>query len=90
MRKRTREPNPTDRVLFLAVAAGVVGFFAIPVIGAPIGFVATIYISEAGKPEGDAWTSTKQAVRALVHSIAIEFAGGLVIVAALLVGIFVF
>ena len=63
--------------LFLAAGVAIIGFFAIPVVGAPIGFVMTIYVLtriRVGREQ--AWPSTKAALKAIVHSVGIELAGG--------------
>lgn len=85
--RRLREAGVPTWVLALAVAAGVVGFFAIPVIGAVIGFVATLYVFERARTGRErAWPSTKTALVAIAQSIGIELAGGVVIVAVFLTG----
>lgn len=74
-------------LLFLAVTAATVGLFVIPVVGAPLFFVATIYVFErARRGRAQAWPSTKAAVRALVTSIGIELAGGFLIVIVFVAG----
>ncbi|HEX6222164.1 MAG TPA: DUF456 domain-containing protein [Acidimicrobiia bacterium] len=74
-------------VLFLAVVAGVIGLFAIPVVGAPIGFVATIYVFERARHgPGRAWPSTRAAVRAVLTSTGIELAGGFLILIVFVAG----
>lgn len=74
-------------VLFLAVVAGVIGLFAIPVVGAPIGFVVTIYVFERARHgPGRAWPSTRAAVRAVLTSTGIELAGGFLILIVFVAG----
>lgn len=74
-------------LLFLAVTAATVGLFAVPVVGAPLFFVATIYVFErARRGRAQAWPSTKAAVRALFTSIGIELAGGFLIVIVFVAG----
>ncbi len=56
------------------------GFFVVPVIGAPLGFVLSIYVFERRRKGREAaWPSTKQALRAIATSIGIELAGAFVI-----------
>ena len=77
--RRLREVGIPRSVLLLAVIAGTIGFFFL-VIGAPLGFLLVIYLFErtrVGKER--AWTSTKEAVRALMTSVGIELAGGFLI-----------
>jgi hypothetical protein len=76
--------------LVLATGVAIVGLFAIPVIGAPTGFVATIYLTERARGDGEhAWPRTKQSLRAVATSIGIELAAGLII-AALWFGVVLF
>ncbi|HEX9848613.1 MAG TPA: DUF456 domain-containing protein [Acidimicrobiia bacterium] len=78
--RRLREAGIPGWLLTLAVLVAVVGLFAVPVIGAPIGFVLTIYSFErARKGRARAWPSTNAAVRAVLASLGIELTGGLVI-----------
>lgn len=75
--RRLRAAGIPGWVLLAAVLVGIVGLFAIPVVGAPIGFVATIYgFERARKGRAMAWPSTKSALRAVLTSIGIELAGG--------------
>lgn len=59
--------------------AGIVGFFVIPVIGLPLGFVAGVYAAERMQLGGHAaaWQSTVHAVKAVGLAILIELAAGL-------------
>lgn len=78
--RRLREAGIPGSVLLLAVAVAAVGLFVIPVIGAPLGFVLTVYSFErARKGREQAWPSTKHALRAVFTSIGIELAGGFLI-----------
>ena len=85
--RRLRESGIPTWLLVMAVGAGVIGFFVIPVIGGPLAFVLTIYVFEARKRDGSAWESTKNALGALAQSIGIEFAGGVAIVLLLAAGV---
>ena len=79
--RRLKEKGIPRTNLLIAVIAGIVGLFVIPVLGAPIGFVIAIYIQawlRVGRAQ--AWQSTKDSLRALVHSVGIELAGGGLIV----------
>lgn len=78
--RRLRAAGIPGWLLLAAVLVGIVGLFVIPVVGAPIGFVATIYTFErARKGKALAWPSTKSATRAVLTSIGIELAGGFLI-----------
>ena len=68
--------------LLLAALAGIVGFFVIPVLGLPIGFVAGLYLAEAGRLGGqDARRSTVLALKAVALNIAIDLATALLVAA---------
>jgi len=87
--RRLREAGIPGWVLLVAVLVAVVGLFAIPVVGAPIGFVVAIYVFErARKGKERAWPSTKTALRAVFTSIGIELAGGFLIAAVFFAGVF--
>lgn len=65
----------TRTSLLLGAALGLVGFFAVPVVGLPLGFVAGIYLAERRRlPHDRAWDSTVVALRAVGLSILIEMA----------------
>jgi uncharacterized protein len=68
-------------LLLAAVLVAVVGLFVIPVVGAPLGFVLTIYgFERSRKGKEHAWPSTRNALRAVFTSIGIELAGGTIAV----------
>jgi len=76
-------------VIFLALLAAIVGLFAIPIVGAPIGFVVTVYVFErVRRGPAQAWPSTKSAVKAILTSIGIELAGGFLILIVFIAGAF--
>ncbi|MGC4895752.1 DUF456 domain-containing protein [Micromonospora sp. DT31] len=82
--KRTGVPATS---LLAGGLLGVVGFFVIPVVGLPIGFVGGIFGAERLRL-GDtrlAWPATVQALKAAGLSMVLEFTAGLMI-AALWVG----
>lgn len=85
--KRMRERGVSSSTLAIAVVAGIVGFFVVPVVGAIIGFVLGIFVVELARSRDRtlAWERTRHALVAVLHSIGIELAAGLVI-AALFVG----
>lgn len=63
--------------LALGAVVGVVGFFVVPIVGLPLGFVLGIYLAELYRLRdvGTAWTATVQALRAVGWSIVIELVG---------------
>lgn len=79
--------------LLVGALTGIVGFFVVPVVGLPLGFVLGVYVVELARI-GDltrAWQATKTAIRAVGLSIAIElsgalFAAGVWLVAAIVAG----
>lgn len=76
-------------VILVAVGVAVIGLFVIPVIGAPIGFVLTIYVFERVRlGPTRAWPSTKTALKALMTSTGIELAGGFLILLVFIGGAF--
>ena len=78
--RRLRAAGIPGWLLLTAAAAAFLGFFVVPVVGAPIGFVLSIYVFERRrKGKTAAWPSTKQALRAIAASIGIELAGAFLI-----------
>jgi len=74
-------------VLLVAVLVAVVGMIAIPIVGAPIGFVLTVYVFERlRRGPAQAWPSTKTALKAVLTSTGIELAGGFLILAVFAAG----
>lgn len=57
-----------------AVVLAVVGFFLIPVVGAPIGFVVGVYVSMLALDRSNAWTATKSTIRAFLVASGIQLA----------------
>jgi len=78
--RRMRVAGVPRRSIAVGVALAVVGFFVIPVVGFFIGFPAGVYLEERRRLRGHApaWRSTREAVRAIGLSIAIELAGTVV------------
>ncbi|MEE6274243.1 DUF456 domain-containing protein [Georgenia sp. MJ206] len=76
------------RTLVVGGVLGVVGFFVIPVVGLPIGFVLGVYLMESARlrEQGAAWRSTWLAMKATGRTILVELAGALVATGALLIG----
>lgn len=75
--------------LLTAVVFAIIGFFVIPVIGAIIGFVLGIFVVEMSRSRdrAAAWTSTKAALRAIVHSMGIELVAAFGIAVVFVVGV---
>lgn len=86
--RRLKAAGVPGRTILIGVAAGVVGFFVIPVIGLLLGFVAGVYIAESARLGPDrAWPSTKHALLAVGLSIAIELTAGLLATAVWVYGV---
>jgi uncharacterized protein YqgC (DUF456 family) len=86
--KRSGVPNLT---LLAGGALGLVGFFVIPIVGLPIGFILGVYLAE-WRRAGDsklAWPSTKAALQAAGLSMLIELGTALVIAGTWTVGLLV-
>lgn len=81
--RRLKRQGVGTGTLLLAVALGIVGFFVVPVVGGPLGFVLGIWLVERGRSRDGAvaWTRTKQALRAVLTSMGIELVTGLLIAA---------
>ncbi|MDO5723277.1 MAG: DUF456 domain-containing protein [Flaviflexus sp.] len=77
--RRMRSRGVSTTTLLIGAAAGAVGFFVLPIIGLPIGFLLGVYAREIMvHPHAEAVERTKIAVRGVGLSIAIEFAAGLI------------
>ncbi len=86
-KRQMKEAGVPGWVLVVAVLVAIVGLFVLPLIGAPIAFVLTIYIFERTRlGKRQAWPSTKTALKAVLTSTGIELAGGFVIVVIFVAG----
>lgn len=77
------------RTMVVGAALGVVGFFVVPVVGLPLGFVLGVYLAETARRRNhaDAWRATLVAMKATGLTILIELAGALVATGAWVVGL---
>lgn len=87
-RKLVRSGVPTTSLL-LGAALGVVGFFVVPVVGLPLGFVGGVWLAEWARlrDPGSAWPSAWGAVKAVGLSVAVELAAGLAIAVTWVAGV---
>ena len=86
-RRLQRAGVPTTTLLAGAVV-GVVGFFVVPVVGLPLGFVLGIYLVELRRlGHRDAWPATVHALKAVGLGILIELAFGILAAATWAVGV---
>ena len=76
--RRLRDAGVPPSTIVVGAILGVIGFFAIPVVGLFIGFIGGVWLAEArrlGAPR--AWPSTKAALMATGLSLLIELTSGL-------------
>lgn len=86
-RRLKRSGVPTSTMLVAGLLA-IVGFFVIPVVGAPIGFVAGTYLAERRRLGPlTAGPSTRASLAAIAMSIGIELTAGLLIAGAWLLAV---
>lgn len=87
--QRMRAADVRTSSLVLGGVLGIVGFFVIPVLGLPIGFVVGIYVSElsARRDQRLAWASTVHALKGVALSLFIELSGALLATAAWVAGV---
>ncbi|MGN8246558.1 DUF456 domain-containing protein [Cellulomonas soli] len=77
------------RSLLWGGGLGVVGFFVVPVVGLPLGFVLGVWLAEMLRlrEPRPAWRSTLAALQATGLTILVELAGALLVTAAWLAGL---
>ncbi len=87
-RRLARTGVPT-RSLAAGGLLGVVGFFVLPVVGLPIGFVGGVLLAERARLHTyeAAWPSTRRALGAVGLSMAVEFTAALGIAVVWLLGV---
>jgi len=87
--RRMARAGVTTSSTLAGAGLGVVGFFVIPVVGAFLGFALGVYLAERIKLGGhtDAWSSTKQALKAIGLSMGIELLTGLAVAATWVIGV---
>ncbi|AFM14926.1 Protein of unknown function (DUF456) [Mycolicibacterium chubuense NBB4] len=88
--KRMRQAQVRTSVLAIGAAAGLVGFFVIPVIGLLIGFVGGVFAAELATrgTVSRAWASTVHALKGVALSVGVELTGALLATVVWLVGVF--
>jgi uncharacterized protein YqgC (DUF456 family) len=86
--RRLREVGIPARTQWAGVGLAVVGFFVVPVIGLPLGFVLGVYLAELARVGSErAWPATVQSLRAIGLSVLIELAAALLAVGVWVVGV---
>jgi uncharacterized protein YqgC (DUF456 family) len=89
--RRLRSAGVPTAAIVVGAVCGIVGFFVIPVIGLPVGFVGGIYLTlvRRGASPRTARNATYTAMKAVGLSILIELAGGLLAAACWLLAVLV-
>ncbi|AXG15349.1 DUF456 domain-containing protein [Intrasporangium calvum] len=89
--RRMRATGVDARIIAIALVAGVIGLFVIPVLGAPLGFVGTVYVLERAtlRSHQRAWDATRHAVSAVALNVGIELLTAVLIIATWGVGVLV-
>lgn len=79
--RRMKREGVGGLTLALGVVGGIIGFFVIPVVGLPVGFVVGIFAAEYLRFHDldRAWAATKSALRGVLHSMGIELATAMLI-----------
>jgi uncharacterized protein YqgC (DUF456 family) len=86
-RRLQRAGVPTSTVL-AGGALGVVGFFVVPVVGLPLGFLGGVYLAQWHRlGRRAAWPATVRAVKAVGLGIAIELGFGILAAATWIAGV---
>jgi uncharacterized protein YqgC (DUF456 family) len=87
--RRLRSSGVPWSSMAAGAALGFVGFFVLPVVGLPIGFVLGVYLAELARlgRHDRAARSTRQAVAAAGWSVLIELAAGVAIALVWLVAV---
>ena len=79
--RRMKRQGVGGSTLLVGALAGIVGFFVIPVVGLPVGFVLGVLGVEYTRTRdlGRAWYATKRALVGVLHSMGIELGTAVVI-----------
>ena len=80
--RRMRATGVDSTIIGVALVAAVIGLFVIPLVGAPIAFVGSVYVMERSKhgTHERAWLATRHAVRAVMLSMGIELLTAMLII----------
>ena len=78
--RRLKSAGVPNSALLAGGLLGVIGFFVIPVLGLPLGFVLGVYLAERMRlGPAQAWPSTKYALHAAGMAMLIEFTAALAV-----------
>ena len=89
--KAATSDSPPKYTIFIGALAGIVGFFLIPVIGAPIGFLAGVYANyflNTGN-SAQAWSSTIKTAVAFGWAVIAQFVCSFLIAITWIVGLII-
>jgi uncharacterized protein YqgC (DUF456 family) len=77
--RRLRDSGIPTSTLAAGAVLGVVGFFVVPVVGLPLGFVLGVYLAELRRlaAHATAWRATVSALEAVGLGMLIEFVAAL-------------
>lgn len=76
--RRLKESGVATGTLVIATVAALIGFFAVPLLGAPIFFFAAIYLVEwSANGRENAWPATLRSAGAIALSMGIELGAGI-------------
>jgi len=89
--RRMQQAGVGTMTLLVAVLIALVGFFVVPVAGAPLGFVLGVFLVELARDRdmARAWSTTKSALRGVVTSTGIELVTGFAIVLTWVLGLLI-
>ena len=78
--RRLKDAGIPASTQWVGAALAIVGFFVVPVVGLPLGFVLAVYLVELHRlhDRGRAWRATVVALQATGITILIELAGALI------------
>ena len=86
--RRLQRAGVPASTLVLGGVLGIVGFFVVPVIGLPLGFVLGVYLSEWRRlGHREAWPATVHALKAVGLGILIELGFGILAAVTWAVGV---
>jgi uncharacterized protein YqgC (DUF456 family) len=88
--RRMKTAGVSGVVVAVALVVAVVGFFVVPVVGGPLGFVLAVYLLQRleHREHAAAWRATSQAIRAVALNIGIELVTAFAIMATWGVAVF--
>jgi uncharacterized protein YqgC (DUF456 family) len=87
-RKRLKTTGVPTLSMLAGGVLGIIGFFVVPVVGLPIGFVLGIWLAELGRVgSGRAWVSTREALTAVGLAMLVEFAAAVGVAVVWLFGV---